>query len=308
MNSLILVLAASSVGVDYGWQPNQQGEIEYIIQIEPELLDAMRDGAEITSRVDPSVQDVRRFRIRVGRDNLPREGTTSAPAVPENRVQDKVAGEENTDPAKRSPLELKANIPGDGIGEPPAEEPTGAKLGAPPLISPDRLKTGGGGGFSLGPREDEPTQDSPAEKSQPGSGSYTPLKEPPAGPGEAGPTPIPDPESARLPTQADAGVRQVAEQPRKLEPSPVGEPLEGQQASYNKVVTEGKSANVASPSDISLPPEEAVTRPWMTLVLICLLLFASIGLNVYLGWIARGIYVRYRTLSLETLDKQAAAT
>lgn len=308
MNSLILVLAASSVGVDYGWQPNKQGEIEYIIQIEPELLDAMRDGAEITSRVDPSVHGVRRFRIRVGNENLPQEGTTSAPANPVNRVQDKVAGDENTDSAKRSPLKLNANIPGDSGGEPPAQEPTGAKLGAPPLISPDRLDTGGGGGFSLEPPEKKPTQDSPAEKSPPGGDSYTPLKEPPTDSGEAGPTPIPDPESASLPPQIDAGNSQFAEKPRMLEPSPAGEPLEGQQASYNKVVTEGKSANVASPSDISLPPEEASSRPWMTFVLICLLLFASVGLNVYLGWIARGIYVRYRTLSLETLDSQAAAT
>lgn len=308
MNGLILVLAASSVGVDYGWQPNQKGEIEYIIQIEPELLDAMQDGTEITSRIDPSVQGVRRFRIRVGNESLPREGTAIAPTSDGGGAPDKVARDKNSDAAKRGAQGFNANIPGTDTDNPPAPEAPGAKLGAPPLISPGRLGSGSGGGFSLDPDAKVPEQDEPEAAKQPSGGSYTPLKEPPNSSGEAGPTPIPDPDSARHKARPDATISQSSTQPRKLEPSPAGEPLEGRQASYNRVVTRKPSETAASPSDISLPPEEESDHPWKTMVPICLLLFASIGLNVYLGWVARGIYVRYRTLSLETLDKQAAVT
>ena len=38
-----------------------------------------------------------------------------------------------------------------------------------------------------------------------------------------------------------------------------------------------------------------------------MLLFASVGLNFYLGWIAQGIYQRYRALLMEVRNVRAAA-
>ena len=35
MHGLALLLAAASVGVDYGWQPGPDGALEYIIQLDP---------------------------------------------------------------------------------------------------------------------------------------------------------------------------------------------------------------------------------------------------------------------------------
>jgi len=78
MHTVAILLAASAIGVDYGWQPdasgpNSSGQVEYIIQIEPSLLALLREGEPIISRVPPEVGPVRSFRIQVGNGELPRE-------------------------------------------------------------------------------------------------------------------------------------------------------------------------------------------------------------------------------------------
>lgn len=80
MNGLALLLVAAAVGVDYGWQPTADGDLEYIIQIEPVTLTALAEGQEVISQIDPYVQTIRRFRIRVGTDEVPRRGMP--PRVP----------------------------------------------------------------------------------------------------------------------------------------------------------------------------------------------------------------------------------
>ena len=82
MNGMLLLVAATSVGIDFGWEPGDDGQLEYIIQIEPSLLEVMKSGAVLSSEVFPDAPRVRRFRIQVGTDALPREGGTPAPAEP----------------------------------------------------------------------------------------------------------------------------------------------------------------------------------------------------------------------------------
>lgn len=280
MYSLIVLLATTGVSVDYGWQPNPQGEVEYIIQIEPELLQALANGDEITSRIDPRVEGVRRFRIRVGSEAPPRIGTTE-PARPKSsdRQLDKVAGD--------APGPVNASIPARretdfDLGGP-------ARIQPPPLTSPHRLDTDQGGAF-------HPESDGTG-------GGYFPLK-PPIDSGNGVPAPIPDPDSESrrlLIPDSPAGL-----QPGKLQPSPNSGPLTGQQASYDEVVGNNKSSNLPSSSG-AVVADEKTSKSWTTLVLVCLLLFASIGLNLYLGWIARGIYVRYRFVSGQVYENQAAA-
>jgi hypothetical protein len=75
MNGFALLLATALLGVDYGWQPANDGQLEYIVQLEPVALIALREGQEVVSQIDPFVRGVRRFRIRVGTDVVPRQGT-----------------------------------------------------------------------------------------------------------------------------------------------------------------------------------------------------------------------------------------
>lgn len=78
------ILAVAVVcGVDYGWQPHEDGGLEYIIQIEPWSLQALHQGSPIVSQIPPELHGVQQFRIQVGRQPLPQdEGTFDSPAPP----------------------------------------------------------------------------------------------------------------------------------------------------------------------------------------------------------------------------------
>jgi hypothetical protein len=74
MNSAVLLLAPIFFGVDFGWKALPEDEVEYIIQIEPALLESLENGEPIFSELAPEVRGkVRRFRIQVGNQPLPRE-------------------------------------------------------------------------------------------------------------------------------------------------------------------------------------------------------------------------------------------
>ncbi len=74
MHAMLLVVASTALGVDVGWQPLAGGGFEYIIQIEPETLAAMKDGHDIVSELPAELRNVRRYRITVGSGPLPRTG------------------------------------------------------------------------------------------------------------------------------------------------------------------------------------------------------------------------------------------
>lgn len=73
MTGLLVCLSAAAMGVEYGWQPVAGGGIEYIIQIEPALLDSLTAGRDVFSDL-PSSVNVRRYRITVGNERLPHHG------------------------------------------------------------------------------------------------------------------------------------------------------------------------------------------------------------------------------------------
>ena len=52
--------------------------------------------------------------------------------------------------------------------------------------------------------------------------------------------------------------------------------------------------------------EQLEPEPWMPLVLTSLALFASLAANLYLGWVAVGIYRRYRDIVDQLHQAQAS--
>jgi hypothetical protein len=74
MNGIVL-FAVAALGVDYGWQPTADGNLEYIIQIEPELLAALEEGTPITSEIatPPDAGRITCFRVKVGSGQVPRD-------------------------------------------------------------------------------------------------------------------------------------------------------------------------------------------------------------------------------------------
>src|SRR5688500_1279911 len=76
MDTAALLLVLAIAGVNFGWQPAESGApgYEYIVQVEPELLDVLQrgDAVPIESNIPPEVAPIRKVRIVVGRDELPR--------------------------------------------------------------------------------------------------------------------------------------------------------------------------------------------------------------------------------------------
>jgi hypothetical protein len=82
MNGAAWLLALATLGVDYGWQLDKDGQLEYIIQIPPTQLETLRDRPEgISSSIPPEVvRHVKRFRIVVGSEPLPKDPLPTFPA------------------------------------------------------------------------------------------------------------------------------------------------------------------------------------------------------------------------------------
>lgn len=73
MSPLVVLFAASVLGIDVGWQPLPEGGVEYIIQIPPQTFEVLKPGEPVQSRVPDEVKDIRQCRIIIGRGPLPRQ-------------------------------------------------------------------------------------------------------------------------------------------------------------------------------------------------------------------------------------------
>lgn len=81
MHPLMSLVAASAVSISAGWTRLPDGNYEYIIQIEPEAIASLVDGEEFISEVPPDAREVRSYRVRVGRQPLPRESGPLTAAI-----------------------------------------------------------------------------------------------------------------------------------------------------------------------------------------------------------------------------------
>ena len=84
MFAQVLCFCAAVVGIDVGWQPLQEGGMEYVIQIDPQSLEALKAGEPIQSDIPPDAGDVRSFRFYLGtekprRINPPAKSIQSPP-------------------------------------------------------------------------------------------------------------------------------------------------------------------------------------------------------------------------------------
>ncbi len=83
LSALTFILAATATAVQFGWKPLESGGNEYIVQVEPELIDTFRKEG-FSSDVPPELRDIRRIVIQVGTGNLPHQGemTVLKPPLP----------------------------------------------------------------------------------------------------------------------------------------------------------------------------------------------------------------------------------
>ena len=67
MLPIILLLTASAVGINYGWEPLPEGGMKYIVQFKPEtLIEAQKAGFDLESNIPSNVGDVRALAFRSG--------------------------------------------------------------------------------------------------------------------------------------------------------------------------------------------------------------------------------------------------
>ena len=122
MGTIMVCLAAAMLGVDVGWQRLPDGGMEYIIQIEPQTLEALRAGEAIRSDVPAEAGDIRSYRIEVGSK---KKLTRDKPAAPQRLAPD---------PAVK-PLRGQPATFVEPNGASPAEKPPAQ---APAAVSPEQ--------------------------------------------------------------------------------------------------------------------------------------------------------------------------
>jgi hypothetical protein len=364
MNGITVLVALAAVGVDYGWQPGADGQLEYIVQIEPSLLDSLRSGKEIASEIHPDARGVRRFRIRVGTGTLPRIGVLAPGTAPtrlstSNAVPPALDGSAFAAPPS-SGFPQSNNSRGTTISDEPlytAPSSSGIlNLPPPPaLIGPDGkasvlVRPGDRALPSIAPPANSglPTYDA----APPGSGAAGSLNVPTPPPAGAGGWQLPD--SPVSPGDSDRGVIYPASpngspglfgppSPAGVYPVPAPGPETGfpepvrssgmnqnNRSSAEKTVANelderktatdllsqlAESQDEAAVQKPTIDKETAerlkamqAAHPWAPLVLTSLALFGSLAANAYLGWIATGIYRRYRDMCDELHEAQASLT
>jgi hypothetical protein len=169
MCGAVLCVAAIALGIDVGWQPLPEGGLEYIIQIEPNMLQRLKDGVEITSDVDPSLRGIRSYRIVVGNKELPRR------ALPEPAGESLTLPEDspplNKEHASTDPWRLPADPNRDRLDWPRRD-----RFGSPPAAKPvsSSQSPSDAGQVSRPPRLLDP-----ANTTRPIEGSSTAFLQPP---------------------------------------------------------------------------------------------------------------------------------
>jgi hypothetical protein len=269
MNGVLALVAATTLGIDVGWEPLPSGGFEYIIQIEPQTLESMKRGQEILSALPPAVRGMRRYRITVGDGAVPHEGEPLPIEVAQVPPSDATTQPANDAKVNKGARPVDPALPGPESGAAPGAIPVDAAPGEP---------TGGAAQpATKGPHDTSAPGDSSASAGAPGlghgseraeSGQEQPSVMPP-------PTFTPDAQEKDLMSRT-AGYVEGASPP--VEPA----------SSDNRAESAGTP--LATHGD----------TPWLPLVGAVLGLFASLGANIYLGWNSLALRSRYRALVAQT--------
>lgn len=113
MTSPALLILVPLLGVSFGYEPSTDAEegYDYTVQVEPELLEQLRKGRAdtIEANIPPEVTPIRRIRVVVGTDELPkklRPGTSA-----------RATYRQDLDPASQPGIDLLAQTgPAGGFG------------------------------------------------------------------------------------------------------------------------------------------------------------------------------------------------
>jgi len=293
MNGACLVLlTTAALGIDVGWQPLESGGLEYIIQIDPEMVDLLRDGKEIVSEVPPAIGAVRTYRIRIGEGSLPRQALappTEAPVPVAVRQENESSVGEDWQPLAESaaetptadPFSASATSEFAASDQPAASDPTQVPSESVPM-----------GNDLVGPRYaeaaaplDEPTPSTLANDEE---GPYL------TAPRESQATsPVDEPSStaAQVPSSSSEPAELAVDEAQPME----------QQVNYQQAADDPESSGAVAASaegdSAGNPPSGGEATPTVTWIVLAILLATSVGVNLYLTMIALSQRRSYRQLA-----------
>jgi hypothetical protein len=119
------LIAVAAFGIDVGWEPLADGGIVYIIQIEPDQIDRLKDYDDLLSDM-PKDLDVRQVKITIGNKKLPRLSASNAAAGAKTKERELIA--EGAIPARKS--EADSAVAAEGT--------VGPHQNAPGKVEPDQ--------------------------------------------------------------------------------------------------------------------------------------------------------------------------
>jgi hypothetical protein len=105
MNTLLVCVAAATLGFDVGWERLPGGGMEYVIQLDAARIDALRGGQPIGSDIPAAAGEIRAFRIVMAPGKLKREIPLPKPAPAQPAPVKPVLAEPAPPPAKPAPVE-----------------------------------------------------------------------------------------------------------------------------------------------------------------------------------------------------------
>lgn len=72
MFGTILCVAAVTLGVDYGYEPNENGGLDYIIRIDDHSLESLKKGRAVLSDFPKDLRGLQTIRFQIGGEKPPR--------------------------------------------------------------------------------------------------------------------------------------------------------------------------------------------------------------------------------------------
>jgi hypothetical protein len=294
--------------VQYGWRLGDDGGLDFLVQMTPERLETLANGMPVIGEVPEEVTEIRRIYAFAGVNPLPRTGLPAAPSLlPDGRQTDSSF--------TRPPLEAPRD------NQPPLTAPRDGRYsdnsGRGPSSYRDYNRDNGwrnDTGLSSQPGGSPPYAGGrPADDNRSPSYGWDPRATFPVGRddrangyGYAQPSTPPQQPPLAPPAVPSYTQRPISEQVADPKPPAISPPVSpapwstaqpGQQPAAN---WNAQAAQVARTSD-------DFARPWTPLILTTLALFASLGANAYLSWLAWSFFWRYRDAANDLMRSRAMA-
>lgn len=70
MNGLAVLVCVAVLGVQQSWRTTQEGQLEYVLQVEPRFLASLEQGENVTSNLPATAKEVHRLCLRISAGDL----------------------------------------------------------------------------------------------------------------------------------------------------------------------------------------------------------------------------------------------